>query len=228
MNNPKRPLTNYNRKQGADIFTFSLPRNTCLAHKTPLCFERCYGRKKVFLTHDVLGRYIKNLADSKDPDFESYVIDQIIREKVDYIRIHTIGDFYSQAYFERWVTIARICPATKFLAYTRNWELDASNLPDNFKLYYSVDVTTTKFNPTIDRRSTMFFPPPEVKVYAHLEPFSRPEFEGRICSSRCSHCKTCWNGHFNIAFPIVTNLRVTYKSETMDYYSLPKRTQVKA
>jgi hypothetical protein len=53
------------------------------------------------------------------------------------IRIHSSGDFFSQAYFDAWVMVARQFPDRVFYAYTKAlpfWVKRLSNIPPNFRL----------------------------------------------------------------------------------------------
>jgi uncharacterized C2H2 Zn-finger protein len=143
------------------------------------------------------------------------VLDQIRREEIETIRIHVMGDFYSQEYFDKWVEIARNCPQVKILAYTRNYDIDASNAPGNLVIYYSVDATTVKENPTIKLRAVLFRAEHGKKLYQHMEKFNERE-RTFVCSSRCEHCKACWSGKIDIAFPIRAG-RYQYRLEHEPY-----------
>jgi hypothetical protein len=53
------------------------------------------------------------------------------------VRIHVSGDFFSQAYFDAWVEVARRRPRTLFYSYTKAlpfWVARKDELPDNFLL----------------------------------------------------------------------------------------------
>jgi hypothetical protein len=58
------------------------------------------------------------------------------------IRIHVAGDFFSQAYFDAWLMVARSRPDIAFYAYTKSipfWiHHRQSDLPENFKLNASL------------------------------------------------------------------------------------------
>jgi hypothetical protein len=204
---PYNTLTHFNRKYGIGIWNFSLPRITC-KWKTTLCDKFCYGKKYAFCYKHVKQRFKQNLKMTMLNKFSFLAISQIHRLNIKYVRIHTIGDFYSQAYFNKWVEIANQCPEVTILAYTRNWEIDTSKAPSNFIIYYSVDFSTKHFNPTISRLAITFKAPPETKMYKHLEDIPG----AKVCSSRCQHCKFCWSGVNNVAFPISLGRR-SYKPE---------------
>lgn len=53
------------------------------------------------------------------------------------IRIHVAGDFFSQNYFDAWLTIAKNNPDRIFYAYTKSltyWVNRLGSIPDNFRL----------------------------------------------------------------------------------------------
>lgn len=56
------------------------------------------------------------------------------------VRIHSSGDFFSQAYFDAWLTVARQFPDRIFYAYTKAlpfWIKRIDSIPTNFKLVAS-------------------------------------------------------------------------------------------
>jgi hypothetical protein len=56
------------------------------------------------------------------------------------IRIHSSGDFFSQAYFDAWLMVARQFPERTFYAYTKAipfWVARLGQIPSNFKLVAS-------------------------------------------------------------------------------------------
>ena len=57
--------------------------------------------------------------------------------KQNIVRIHVAGDFYSQAYFDAWLEVAKRNPAKTFYAYTKSlgfWIQRKAEIPANFKL----------------------------------------------------------------------------------------------
>lgn len=54
-----------------------------------------------------------------------------------YIRVHIGGDFFSQAYFDSWMEVARRHPSIVFYAYTKSlrfWVERLASIPPNFRL----------------------------------------------------------------------------------------------
>lgn len=53
------------------------------------------------------------------------------------VRIHASGDFFSQHYFDLWLTLARVRPDVEFWAYTKSlrfWVNRIDTIPDNLTL----------------------------------------------------------------------------------------------
>lgn len=61
----------------------------------------------------------------------------IIPEKAKFIRIHGSGDFYSQAYFDKWLEVIRKHPDKTFWAFTKSlgyWVNRINEIPSNLSL----------------------------------------------------------------------------------------------
>lgn len=57
------------------------------------------------------------------------------------VRVHDSGDFFSQAYFDAWMAVARQRPDTIFYAYTKSitfWVKRLLDIPDNWRLNASL------------------------------------------------------------------------------------------
>jgi hypothetical protein len=134
-------LLKQNSKMKLDgIWSFGMtPIKTCpMAGE---CKKFCYATKGLY------KRFAKTIEPSLARAFEATkgmdfvdVIDLELskkRKQPKLIRIHTEGDFYNQAYLEKWETIARAYPTIQFYAYTKSLHLDFSQLPDNFKIIQS-------------------------------------------------------------------------------------------
>jgi len=185
-------LRNGNSKLGKNIYSFSLPISTC-KHKTDYCRQYCYAKKGNFAFPTVKKHYASNLRYTRYKSFRDHIVLELMVNRAKYVRIHPSGDFYSQKYFDQWVSIANTSPSVQFLAYTRNYDLDTSKAPSNFHIYFSIDSSTCFINTTIDH-------------YALVAPQkgSHMELKGsfRICDSKCFKCKACWSSKINVLFPM--------------------------
>ena len=113
-------------------------RNTCPA--ACACKNPCYGKQGRYLMRNVIDAKHMNLMASMT---ESFVDDMVAllkrRRSYNVVRIHDVGDFYSQAYYNKWCAIARALPDRIFYAYTKMLTLDLyTDKPDNLRLIQSL------------------------------------------------------------------------------------------
>lgn len=72
------------------------------------------------------------------------LLSSALPKKATRIRIHEGGDFFSQAYFDAWLEVARRNPHVLFYAYTKSipfWLARLDNLPSNIRLTASLGGT---------------------------------------------------------------------------------------
>lgn len=153
---PKAILGNGNSKMkktedhfNVKIFNFSIPAGndkasgkiTCpFANE---CLKFCYAKKGAYAWSNVQLALTQRYNATKRDDFEEIVIqflsNKLKREsKQIYVRIHDSGDFYSKAYFEKWISIALMMPKVRFYAYTKSHSFTREyDLPSNMDLIYS-------------------------------------------------------------------------------------------
>ena len=78
------------------------------------------------------------IKSSKGDDLElADLIQRMLPDKYDIIRIHVGGDFFNQKYFDAWLEVARRLPEKIFYAYTKSlpyWIKRLDEIPENFVL----------------------------------------------------------------------------------------------
>ena len=103
-----------------------------------VCVKFCYDKKGAYIWSNVQPAFEKRYQLSKTDDFVQSRIDEIMKKKPDYIRVHDSGDYYSKAYLDKWLMIAVIHPDVKFYSYTNCVKmLKNVELPDNYDIIYS-------------------------------------------------------------------------------------------
>lgn len=209
-------ITSYNTKLEG-INSFGISTKSCL-YKTVECGgehdERgyCYAEKGFYCYDSNKERFNINYEQSKKADFVDIIKAQLTLPYtlgMKYFRIHHIGSFYNQEYFDKWVEIVKCFPNTKFLVYVRNYDLDISDKSDNFLLIYSMDGSTLKTieETPFERSATV----DRTRLKKNVKHLSKYDENTLICaSSKCVECLVCWNSNKNIVFP------VTYKTELFD------------
>ncbi len=137
-----------------EIVDFYIPNPSCgidvCKGATDLCKRYCYGNG--VYRHSQEG---KRRLSTEETARENYRISQtdsfvdemetLINEKnpVSRIRIHSIGDFYSDAYFEKWIQVMNRYPEIQFTAYVKNFEVlknyknRGGIVPENFNVLLS-------------------------------------------------------------------------------------------
>lgn len=169
------------------------PIITC-RENTP-CAHLCYARKGVFCYEKVKKAHLQNyLAYHEDNqkffnDINAVLNDDVIIYK--YFRWHMAGDIIDMNYLYGMVKVAKANPKTKFMAFTKKFELvnmylAVNKLPKNLVIVFSawdknfeipnphklpvsyIDFKKKKLNPTIPHTS-------------------------KKCSGDCTTCKICWN-----------------------------------
>ena len=169
---------------------------------TKACKKYCYGNKGNFRFKPVLNKAESNYQESKKNHFVDWIVADINYYRrntpnFDRIRIHSIGDFYSQSYVNKWYQIIRTLKGIHFTAYTRSHQFDFSNKPKNLSLFYSVDKTTKKYNPTIKR-------------YAYVrdkESYTGNNKNEFTCKSRCFKCRACYTNKHKLNVVFIKNAR---------------------
>jgi hypothetical protein len=139
----RQVLKRGNRKLDESILIFNLPDAYTCPNPSPACLRFCYARvtRVTNPRSAAISRYARYLL-SLLPNFADIISRELESKKgVKAVRIHESGDFYSPAYFEKWLEVARRHPDVTFYAYTKSLftlkYLD--KLPSNFVLIYSLD-----------------------------------------------------------------------------------------
>lgn len=152
-----------NSKLAPNIFTFSLPSGyscpgakECLSKAVkqpdgsyklqdgPHTKIRCFAAIDEALKPAVrIARWHNfNLLKGKNTEqMISLIQDSLPTVKWKFIvRLHVAGDFFSQSYFDAWLSVAQSNPQTLFYAYSKSlpfWVKRINKIPNNFKLVAS-------------------------------------------------------------------------------------------
>ena len=127
------------------VFNFSIPayksqtcKVTCpFADK---CIKFCYAQKGNYKRFpSVRNGMEKKYQLTKEPNFVDLMNKEIQKKKPDFIRVHDSGDYYSKAYLDKWLTIAKENPKVKFYSYTNSIKFikELQEIPRNFDFIFS-------------------------------------------------------------------------------------------
>lgn len=115
------------------------------------CAAVCYARSGFYYMPAVQNAKEFNLKQTRNlKSFVLKAVEDIRSFRVDVIRVHDAGDFYSQDYLNAWFEIARQVTDKTFYAYTKSLHLDFSARPRNFKVVRSEG---GKWDHKIDKRT---------------------------------------------------------------------------
>ena len=63
---------------------------------------------------------------------------ELVKKRVDILRVHDSGDYYSRKYIDKWLTIAKRLPNVRFYSYTKSIPLFLNlDIPDNYDIIFS-------------------------------------------------------------------------------------------
>lgn len=142
---------------GKKVFNFGIPaQDTCLWAGE--CKKFCYASKGAYIWSNVKPAFERRLDATKRDDFPQVMIAEILKRKVDILRIHDSGDFYSREYLHKWFKIMESLPNVQFYAYSKSLPLfQGEKLPKNFILIKSEGgKRDDMINPEIDRHARIF------------------------------------------------------------------------
>jgi len=156
-------LKNTSKIMGKRVFNFGITAYKSISGKLicPFakdCVKYCYAQKGAYSWSNVKPAFEKRYELTKTDNFINLMNSEIKRKKVDFLRIHDSGDFYSKAYIQKWFTIANNNPNVKFYAYTKSFILfQGLTIPDNLDIIFSEGGKHDKLiNCKIDRHARIF------------------------------------------------------------------------
>ena len=126
------------KKSGDRVFNFTLPAlETC--PNAGACARGCYAMQGAYRWSNVYAKHKANYNATMNDDFIGHIVHEVRAKRVNRVRIHDSGDFYSLDYARKWTAIAVACPDIEFYAYTKMVSMfkRSVSLPDNMTIIYS-------------------------------------------------------------------------------------------
>ena len=179
-------------KLGADIPSVSLPVGVTCRADAP-CFKKCYARRGRFCFQRNRAYLETNLALWRnDPEFFEREV-TIAAYPARFFRWHSSGDIPDMAYLEMMTRVAENLPDTRFLAFTKKYELiddyinSHGSLPENLIIVLSAWGDFKPANP---------HDLPVAYIRFKKETMDIPA-DARPCPSYCGDCvatgMSCWD-----------------------------------
>ena len=129
---------------GVKLFNFNMPaykglNNEILCPFADSCIDFCYAQKGFYRFSNtqktLYAKYLETLEDS----FIDKINEAIIKNKVDFLRIHDSADFYNTKYLNKWLEIAKNNKSIYFYAYSKSIPFfkGKNQILPNFEVIYS-------------------------------------------------------------------------------------------
>lgn len=106
------------------------------------CANYCYAQKGAYVWKNVAPVYRYRYEMTKRPEFGEMINDELKKKRVEMLRIHDSGDYYSPIYIAKWMEIIKENKDILFYSYTKSIPLfmdkiEDGSLPINFGLILS-------------------------------------------------------------------------------------------
>lgn len=191
---PRICVTRGNRKISSLSAILSLPPPTTCPG-AGICLLFCYYFKVLKgLAGVVLAALNSNFKASLRDDFVDRMVAKLQKmEKIVAVRVHDGGDFYCQAYINKWVKIAKRLPWLKFFAYTKSLHLNLAPLEalPNFTLIRSEGgLFDSRIDKSKDNYAVVIENLSKKKADVKACPADLPgvKLNGDWCGLRCNDC----------------------------------------
>lgn len=166
------------KKSAKRTFNFGIPAylsstglKTC--PNAGACAKGCYALAGAYRFSNVAQAFERRLKATLTDEFIQSMLADIDKQRAERVRIHDSGDFYDEAYLNRWIEIIKARPQVEFYAYTKMVSLfksRMSDLPSNFTVIYSYGGTEDRLiDVKRDRHSLVFESESQLKAYGYAD-----------------------------------------------------------
>lgn len=186
-------ISHTNSKLGGFIPSINLPAGLTCRADAP-CQKGCYAKKGNFSYNNVKTSLQNNLDifNNSPNDYFKQIISELNNEDITYkfFRWHSSGDIINYEYLKGIIKVAEACPQTKFLCFTKkfnlvNMYLEFKQLPENLRIVFSAwDKDFKVDNPHNLPVTYVNFKNSEKN--ADIPEYAIP------CVGKCYECKACW------------------------------------
>jgi len=131
------------KKLEVRLFNFGIPAYKSASGKITCpfagdCVKFCYAQNGAYIWSNVKPEFEKRYELTKTDDFVDKMNEEIAKKKPDYVRVHDSGDYYSRAYLDKWLDVAKQNPNVRFYSYTNSVDmLKNAALPSNYDIIFS-------------------------------------------------------------------------------------------
>lgn len=177
-------------KLGASIPTVNLPPIVTCRADAP-CFKDCYARRGHFRYKNVQNSMENNLlAYQENPKLFFSMIAEVWQNFLR-ARWFSAGDIVDMDFLRGMCWVARKCPKTKILCFTKKYELINQFLDEKHKIPENLHIVFSRWKdfPCDNKYNlpeTWVFFPKEKEINQLIPSDAIP------CSGKCSQCSSCW------------------------------------
>ena len=175
-----------------NILSFStLPYRMCRKDVELPCAENCYAAKICRLRKTVAKAWGDNTAmleNGLHANVASDIIDAIKFRHAKLFRWFVGGDIHDVGILEMMISVARACPETRFMCFTKFYDLVEEHherIPGNLNIVLSA---WKELQPT-DAQKKLF----AVCYYNDGEEDCQVPVDATVCGGDCEHCQLCFN-----------------------------------
>ncbi len=171
-------LKETSKKLGLRVFNFGITAYKTKSGKltcpfADACIKFCYAQKGAYIWSNVAKVFEERYELTKQSNFIEIMIAEIVKKRVDFLRVHDSGDFYSNEYFLKWMQIAEQLPDVKFYAYTNSISIVKNNsksIPNNFDFIFSDSGKQTNLiDKNKDRHTKIFKTETELQKAGYID-----------------------------------------------------------
>lgn len=169
-------LKSTSKEMGLRVFNFGIPAYKSATGKLTCpfadkCVKYCYAQKGAYIWGNVKPAFERRYEATKQDDFVEIMIEEIVKKKVDYLRIHDSGDYYSNEYIYKWFAIANALPHVRFYSYTKSIPLFLQKtIPENMDIIFSEGSKKDELiNVNIHRHSRIFSDKSELENAGYVD-----------------------------------------------------------
>jgi len=159
------------------------------------CKDKCYARKAYVQYPNVREAWnhnYKEYTDNPKQFVQDFIAQMKNKKKKDIFRWHSSGEIMGQRHLDDLFYIATQLPETRFLVFTKKYNLDYSAKPDNFVVIFSA-WPGLDMPEHIMKNNRIAFMLDKEGVETRHEDRNTFVCPGVTKKTHCDKCQMCWN-----------------------------------
>lgn len=188
-------ITLSNKKLGGTTPQISLPAGLTCRKNAP-CAKGCYARKGTFTYNNVKESHKINISEfmTSPKDYFSQIVDYLQNGDIiyKYFRWHVSGDIVNMDYLKGMIETAKKCKSTKFLAFTKRFEIVNEYLDNGGKIPSNLKIVFSNWGKLLQCNNPYNLPTTDLIFKKEILNAKAPK-NAYVCSGDCKNCRVCWN-----------------------------------